>query len=64
MADPRSPKLIEDYVRVTYWSCDVVGHRHATERAAHRCIGLRPGGARLCQPALAQSAVPRRDHGW
>jgi len=43
MADPRSPKLIEDYVRVTYWSCDVVGHRHATERAAHRCIGLRPG---------------------
>ena len=41
--ETRSPTLVEDWVRVTYWSCDVVGHRHATERAAHRCIGLRPG---------------------
>lgn len=38
-----APRLVEDYVRVTYWSCAVVGHQHATERSARRCIGLRPG---------------------
>jgi hypothetical protein len=37
------PTLSEDWVKIQYWECNVLGHRHKTSRAASACIIKRKG---------------------
>lgn len=37
------PTLAEDWVKIQYWECNVLGHRHKTSRAAAACIVKRKG---------------------
>ena len=39
------PQKAEEYVKIEYWRCNVVGHRHRTERSAASCIVKRKGEA-------------------
>ncbi|PNV83830.1 MAG: hypothetical protein C0610_16765 [Desulfobacteraceae bacterium] len=37
------PTLAEDWIKIQYWECNVLGHRHKTSRAAAACIVKRKG---------------------
>jgi len=37
------PRRAEDWVRVQYWECNVLGHRHRNRRSAAACIMKRKG---------------------
>lgn len=37
------PREREDIVRVRYWACNVIGHRHRNETSAYSCIVKRKG---------------------
>ncbi len=45
MSSSGSPGYFEEYVRVRYWTCNVVGHRHMTEQSARSCMTKRKGEA-------------------
>ena len=38
-----SPRERQDLVRITYWACNVLGHRHRNEISAYSCIVKRKG---------------------
>lgn len=40
-----SPRKIEEYTKIEYWSCNVLGHRHKTEHSASACMERRKGEA-------------------
>lgn len=43
MSQDLEPKLKEDWVKVEYWECNVLGHRHKSRKAAAACIMKRKG---------------------
>ena len=45
MTEDIEPKLEEDYIRIQYWKCHVLGHRHKTKKAAASCMLKRKGEA-------------------
>lgn len=45
MIEDLEPKLEEDWVRIQYWKCYVLGHRHRTKKAAASCMLKRKGEA-------------------
>ena len=38
MSQDLEPKLTEDWVKIQYWECNVLGHRHKSRKAAAGCI--------------------------
>lgn len=45
MTDGIEPKLEEDYIKIQYWKCNVLGHRHRSKHAAISCMTKRKGEA-------------------
>ena len=43
MTEDIEPQLEEDYVKIQYWKCHVLGHRHRTKKAAATCMLKRKG---------------------
>lgn len=39
----KAPQLIEEYVKASYWACNVLHHRHTSEHSARACISKRLG---------------------
>lgn len=43
MPEDLQPRIAEDWVKVQYWECNVIGHRHRSRRSASACIMKRKG---------------------
>lgn len=43
MPEGLQPRRAEDWVKVQYWECNVLGHRHRNRRSAAACIMKRKG---------------------
>lgn len=39
------PRKVGEYIKIEFWKCNVVGHRHRTERSALACMSIKPGEA-------------------
>lgn len=37
------PRQAEDWIKIQYWECNVLGHRHRSKRSASACIMIRKG---------------------
>lgn len=45
MTEDIEPRRVEQYVKIAYWGCNVLGHKHQTKRSAASCILKRKGEA-------------------
>lgn len=45
MSEQIKPQRGEDWVRIEFWKCNVIGHRHRTPKSAAACIMKRKGEA-------------------
>ena len=45
MTENIEPQLEEDWVKIEYWKCYVIGHRHRSKKAAASCMMKRKGEA-------------------
>lgn len=39
------PRFVTEHVKIEFWKCNVVGHRHRTEKSAKACMAKKPGEA-------------------
>lgn len=45
MSGDIEPKKVTEYVKVEYWQCNVLGHRHRTKKSAAACMARHKGEA-------------------